>query len=172
MAGTFICPDCGRETEKGKFKNRKICPECAHKRKVERQRIAGEERRKQEKEIMAFRHWDSEVKKERQERTAEQLARDAEIDARSAKQIKLQCRFCKYRLRSGQNGKYTVGCDYISWKEHSTDKGNGVGDCRSFEPDTKETKAERTARRKRAIRISEANNAKNTGEKMREVNQL
>lgn len=102
-----------------------------------------------------------------------QKAHDAEIDARSQKQIKLQCQFCKYQLKQLSNSRLRcIGCDYISWKGHSRDKGNGVGDCRSFEPMNKETKADRTARSKRALSISEANNAKNTGEKMRDVNQL
>ena len=75
---------------------------------------------------------------------------DAEIDARSREYIRLQCRFCKYRLLSLTNGSRIVtGCDYISWEGHSTDKGNGPGDCRSFKPLKAATKEETRARRLR-----------------------
>lgn len=173
MAGTFICPDCGKEIDRGKGNNRQLCPDCKRQRRLERGRIATLMRLAEEKENSAIVKASKQTEKRDQTALKEQMAHDAEIDARSRKQIKLQCQFCKYQLRQGTSCKNRcIGCDYISWKGHSHDKGNGVGDCRSFEPLTKETKAERTARRKRAISISEADKAQNTGEKMREVNQL
>lgn len=172
MIKTFICPDCGKETQKTSS-NKMFCRECAKKRAKERCKAASYQRLQEEKESNAIKAAAKQVEKYANAAHEEQKARDAEIDARSRNQIKLQCRFCKYQLRQGSNCQNRcIGCDYISWKGHSTEKGNGVGDCRSFEPLTKETKAERTARRKRAITISEADKAQYTGEKMREVNQL
>lgn len=170
---TFICTHCGKETENTKGNRRKVCPDCAKERTREYNRNASKIRLLQEKESNAIKKAGKQTEKRDQAALEAKKAHDAEIDARSRKQIQLQCRKCKYQLKVGcANQKRCIGCDYISWKGHSTDKGNGVGDCRSFEPLTKETKAERIARRERAISISEANNAKNTGEKMREVNQL
>lgn len=169
---TFICTHCGKETENTKGNRRKVCPDCAKERTREYNRNASKIRLLQEKESNAIKNAGKQTEK-RETALEAKKAHDAEIDARSRKQIQLQCQFCKYQLKSGSNKKsYCIGCDYISWKGHSTDKGNGPGDCRSFEPLTKQTKAERIARRKRAISISEADKAQNTGEKMREVNQL
>ena len=82
---------------------------------------------------------------------------DAEIDARSRKQIKLQCKFCKYRLYDPAND-ITQGCDHVTKTGKLRDRGTGkVGECASFEPRTKETKAERIARARNSIRRSEAN---------------
>jgi hypothetical protein len=157
------------EVHQVKTRNKKFCPDCLKKRIKERSKAASYQRLQEEKESNAIKAAAKLVEKYENAAYEAQKAHDAEIDARSRKQIQLQCRKCKYRL---QCGNYTVGCDFISWKGHSTDKGNGPGDCRSSEPLTKETKAERTARRKRAITISEADKAQYTGEKMREVNQL
>jgi hypothetical protein len=168
----FICPDCGRETVKTGT-SQKYCKTCSKRRQREQSNKASYLRLQQEKENNAIKKAGKQIEKRNHAALEEQKAHDAEIDARSKKQIQLQCRFCKYQLRQGTSCQNRcIGCDYISWKGHSTDKGNGVGDCRSFEPLTKETKAERTARRKRAISISEADKAQNTGEKMRDVNQL
>ena len=172
MAGTFICPDCGRETVKTGT-SQKYCKTCSKRRQREQTNKASYLRLAEEKENSAIVKASKQTEKRDQTALKEQMAHDAEIDARSRKQIKLQCQFCKYQLRHHSNCQdRCIGCDYISWKGHSHDKGNGVGDCRSFEPLTEETQEERTARRKRAISISEADKAQNTGEKMREVNQL
>ena len=169
MAGTIICPDCGRVAEYGKRK-RERCPDCQRKRN---NRQNSESFKKLFKENSEFRLAMKQDKKEADEFGRERAKRDAEIDARSREYIKKQCRVCKYQLRQGaKNQKRCIGCDYIAWKGHSADKGNGPGDCRSFEPETKETHAERKARRDNAFRVIEANNAQNTGEKMRDVNQL
>lgn len=169
MANTFICPMCGKETQQAVTGNKQFCTECSRRRNAENTKRWFQEQR----EKNGGKYPVNSPKPKTVEQTDAQKAHDEEIDKRSRKQIKLQCQFCKYQLKSGSNNESEcIGCDYISWKGHSTDKGNGPGDCRSFEPLTKKTKAERIARRKRAITISEANNAKNTGEKMREVNQL
>ena len=170
MLKNFICPDCGKETQKTSS-NKMFCRECAKKRAKERCKAASYQRLQEEKESNAIKAAAKQVEKYANAAHEEQKARDAEIDDRSRKQIQLQCRKCKYRMIRSKDG-VVLGCDYISWKGHSTDKGNGPGDCRSFEPLTKQTKAERIARRERAISISESDKAQNTGEKMREVNQL
>lgn len=82
---------------------------------------------------------------------------DAEIDARSRKQIKRQCQFCKYRWQDLSND-ITLGCDHVARTGKLRNKGSGkVGECGSFEPRAKETKAERIARARKMICISEAN---------------
>lgn len=83
--------------------------------------------------------------------------RDAEIDARSRKQIKLQCQFCKYRWQDLAND-ITLGCDHVARTGKLRNRGSDKpGECASFEPRVKETKAERVARARKNIRISEAN---------------
>ena len=87
----------------------------------------------------------------------ERNKRDAEIDARTCEQIKLQCQFCKYRWQDLAND-ITKGCDYVSHTGKLRNRGSGkVGECGSFEPRAKETKAERIARVRKNIYISEAN---------------
>lgn len=81
---------------------------------------------------------------------------DARIDAENQKQIHLQCRFCKYRMHD-TSGRQTLGCDYVSYEGKLRDRGNGVGDCRSFVPRASETKAERIARARMALCRSESN---------------
>lgn len=168
MAGTFICPDCGQVAEYDK-KKRERCPECAKKRGQKRKNAEDAEIFRQHRAVKAILR---QSKEEAAKIARERAKRDAEIDARSHAYIKKQCRFCKYRLRGGLNGKHTLGCDYISWKGHRSDKGSGPGDCRSFEMETELSKEERINRRRRAITISEADHAKNTGEQLRDVNQL
>ena len=172
MLKIFICPDCGKQTVKNST-NQKYCPICSKRKQREASNKASYLRLQQEKESNAIKRAGKQIEKRNQAALDEQKAHDAEIDARSRKQIQLQCRKCKYQLRVGcANQMHCIGCDYISWKGHSTDKGNGPGDCRSFEPMEKETAAELRKRRQKALTISEADHAQNTGEKMREVNQL
>lgn len=81
---------------------------------------------------------------------------DAEIDARSREQIKLQCQFCKYRMQDLAND-ITLGCDHVAKTGKLRNRGSGKpGECGSFEPRVKETKAERIARARKMICISEA----------------
>ena len=169
MANTFICPMCGKETQQAVTGNKQFCTECSRRRNAENTKRWFQEQREKNggKYPRQF------PKPKTVEPTDAQKAHDEEIDKRSREQIKLQCRKCKYQLREGSNNQMRcIGCDYISWKGHSTDKGNGPGDCRSFEPMEKETAAELRKRRQKALTISEADHAQNTGEKMREVNQL
>ena len=165
---TFICPECGKVAQQSTSRNRQYCPECAEKRRLERGRISSRERLELEKESNAIKAAAKQT--EKREFLEEHRKADAELDAKSAKQRK-QCVKCKYQLRQGSNNvMYCIGCDYISWEKHSRDKGDGPGKCGSFVPLTKETRVERIARRRRSLLEGEANNAHNTGEKMREVN--
>lgn len=169
MANTFICPMCGKEVQQAITGNKQFCSACSRRRNAENTKRWFQEQR----EKNGGKYPVKPPKPKTVEPTDVQKAHDAEIDARSRKQIQLQCRKCKYQLRAGSNDQMRcIGCDYISWKGHSTDKGNGPGDCRSFEPLVKETAAELRKRRQKALTISEADHAQNTGEKMREVNQL
>ena len=58
---------------------------------------------------------------------------DAEIDANGKLEIKLLCHKCKYRLLD-VSWRVVEGCNYASVTGHLRDRGNGPGDCRSFEP--------------------------------------
>lgn len=65
----------------------------------------------------------------------EQQLIDSVLDARSKAQLK-QCKSCAYSCYIGGN----LFCDYISFMGHSTDKGSGPGDCRSFKEKGNEVK--------------------------------
>jgi DNA-directed RNA polymerase subunit RPC12/RpoP len=168
---TFICHDCGKKVEDTNSK-RKVCPDCLRKRIRERNLKSSYARLEQEKESNALKAAAKQVEKYTNAAYEAQKAHDAEIDARSREQIRLQCRFCKYRLQDLSN-KVTRGCDYVSHTGKLRNRGTGkVGECGSFVPFESETKEERTKRRRRALTISEADKAQYTGEKMRDVNQL
>ena len=64
---------------------------------------------------------------------AKRRKRDAEIDANGKLEIKLLCHKCKYRLLD-VSYRIVEGCNYASVTGHLRDRGNGPGDCRSFEP--------------------------------------
>lgn len=72
----------------------------------------------------------------------EQEIIDTVLDTKSKEQLK-QCRNCVYCGFIGGNRF----CDFISYEGHSTDKGNGPGDCRSF----KEKSAGKTATKKAPV---------------------
>jgi predicted RNA-binding Zn-ribbon protein involved in translation (DUF1610 family) len=170
--GFINCLRCGLEIEQNIRGSRKYCPSCAEIVRLERQqevhRRQNKERLEREKESSAIKKLASQT--EKSPFLEAQRKADAELDARSAKQRK-QCEKCKYQLRQVTNNKpYCSGCDYISWKKHSRDKGNGPGDCRSFAPLDKAAKEERKERQRKALRESEANSAHLRGEKLREVN--
>lgn len=64
---------------------------------------------------------------------AKRRKRDAEIDANGKLEIKLLCHKCRYRLRD-VSWRVVEGCNYASVTGRLRDRGNGPGDCRSFEP--------------------------------------
>lgn len=64
---------------------------------------------------------------------AKRRKRDAEIDANGKLEINLLCHKCKYRLHD-VSYRIVEGCNYASVTGHLRDRGNGPGDCRSFEP--------------------------------------
>lgn len=64
---------------------------------------------------------------------AKRRKRDAEIDANAKLEINLLCHKCRYRLLD-VSYRIVEGCNYASVTGHLRDRGNGPGDCRSFEP--------------------------------------
>ena len=64
---------------------------------------------------------------------ARRRKRDAEIDANGKLEREALCYKCRYRLL---DVSYQVikGCNYASVTGRLRDRGNGPGDCRSFEP--------------------------------------
>ena len=63
---------------------------------------------------------------------AKRRKRDAEIDANGKLEINLLCHKCRYRLLD-VSYRIVEGCNYASVTGHLRDRGNGPGDCRSFE---------------------------------------
>ncbi len=168
MENMITCLRCGLKIKQNIRNSRKYCPECAEIMRMKRGRQYSQERLALEKESNAIKAAAKQT--EKSPFLEEHRKADVELDARSAKQRE-QCRKCKYQLQQGSNNKmYCIGCDYISWKKHSRDKGEGPGKCGSFEPLDKAARAERIERRRKALLEVEADNAQNTGEKMREVN--
>lgn len=159
MANTFICPGCGKETQQAITGNKRLCTDCSRRKNAENTK-----RWYQEQKAKNGDKWPVKPPKPKTvELTDEQKAHDAEIDARSRKQIQLQCRFCKYRAHDAANN-ITNGCDHVSHTGKLRNRGTGKpGECGSFVPLETETKADRMARRRRALRISEADKAQNTG---------
>lgn len=144
---TFTCPDCGQITEQNGNGNRKRCPACAYKRRreLEKLRRTGDsyvyKGRPKTKEEPAAKVPDP---------TAAQRKLDAELDARSAEYIKLQCCVCEYALRYHPKGP-VLGCDFVSWRGRCTRKGSGPGDCQDFAPMGTLTQEERLAHRRDGI---------------------
>lgn len=168
MENMITCLRCGLKIKQNIRNSRKYCPECAEIMRMKRGRQYSQERLELEKESNAIKAAAKQT--EKSPFLEEHRKADAELDARSAKQ-RQQCRKCKYQLRQGSNNQmHCIGCDYISWEGHSRDKGEGPGKCGSFVPLNKAAEAERKARQRKGLAEGEANNAHNTGEKMREVN--
>lgn len=64
---------------------------------------------------------------------ARRRKRDAEIDANGKLERETLCYKCRYRLLD-VTYRVVEGCNYASVTGHLRDRGNGPGDCRSFEP--------------------------------------
>lgn len=152
MIKPFFCPDCEKTLDLPYVPNRKRCPDCAH----AHAKIHDEETRKKNREIYRERKQAKreQAAKEKAKEMTPQQKRDAELDAKTALQLK-QCRKCEY-CRKEFGLEY---CDFISWHGHSTDKGNSPGDCRSFLKRGTKGREERMARRKMALARSEADHA-------------
>ena len=75
---------------------------------------------------------------------AKRRKRDAEIDANGKLEIKLLCHKCKYRLLD-VTYRIVEGCRYAAETGRLRDRGNGPGDCRSFEPIDSSEKKRRTS---------------------------
>ena len=157
----FTCPTCGQTLELPFAANRKRCPRCSYKHGKELAREQDRERKEQYKKDARAREKQAKEaarKAAAAKAAAQAAAHDAEIDAGSKKEIRLLCHRCVYRMYD-PNKEKTIGCNYLLWKGHSRDKGNGPGDCRSFVPLTSKTKQERAEHIRRAMALSEADRA-------------
>ena len=142
---TFICPDCGLTMQVDKNARRKRCPDCAEAAKAKQRQESNQRNRK------------SMAEKKRAMNTAaakEQRKRDAELDARSAQQIELQCCRCEYAYRAHPAAPAQF-CDFVSWRGRLRNRGDGPGDCRDFVPVGTLTREERLARRRDGIAMAE-----------------
>ena len=150
---TFTCPDCGQITEQNGSGNRKRCAACAYKRRRELEKL----RRTGDSYVYKGK---PKVKAENQPQekapdpVALQRKRDAELDARSAQQIELQCCRCEYAYRAHPAAPAQF-CDFVSWRGRLRNRGDGPGDCRDFAPVGTLTREERLARRRDGIAMAE-----------------
>lgn len=153
MIKPFTCPVCGITQDLTYVGNRKKCPDCAR----EWAKIRTAKTHADKKDIYQERKKAKEQQKkvEKEVTLTPQQKLDAEQNARMALQMK-QCRKCAYHCK-----EYGLEyCDFISWHGHSTEKGNGPGDCRSFRPKGTIKPSDRIARRKIALARSEADHAR------------
>lgn len=169
----FVCPKCGYVIKNDLANNRQLCPTCARERKRERDNarniLVAQEEYKGVRLDKPSKLKQVENEQEREERRLIEEAKkeaDEKLDARTRAQMK-QCRKCEYHARAA--GGYEF-CDHVTKTGKLRDRGQGVGKCGSFAPMKKETKEERITRSREALLAIEANNAQNTGEKMRKVN--
>lgn len=153
MIKPFTCPVCGVTQNLTYVGNRKKCPDCAR----EWAKIRTAKLHEEKGEIYNARKKAKEQQKkaEKEATMTPQQKLDAEQNARIALKMK-QCRKCEYYCK-----EYGLEyCDFISWHGHSTEKGNGPGDCRSFRRKGTITPEERMARRQIALSTSEADHAR------------
>ena len=151
----FYCPDCDRYLELPVAVGRKRCPACSNKHnhdminKTNRERYAA----MTEEEKAAFLKYKQEKKaaSNKPMKTQEELEAEQRYNTQRKQCVKClywasDCanveKFCHYYLR------YGVG--------HRRDKGNGPGDCRSFEHRRKRTKEERLAHGRARLVAAEA----------------
>ena len=150
--GSFTCLICGQTFEMPHAHNRKYCPECAKIAKRESMRKTNHEARQQAKANASMAAFPT---------VNERRKLDAKMDARSAKYIELQCRFCAYRLYNGSTN-VTYGCDHLIKTGRRADKGNGPGDCRSFKHKDEVSRNSRIDYRKKNLALLEADFAPRT----------
>ena len=149
MIKPFTCPVCNLTFELTYVPNRQRCPDCAR----EWAKIRTAKLHAEKGEIYKARNKAKEQQKKEATMTPQQKM-DAEQNAKIALKMK-QCRKCEYYCK-----EYGLEyCDFISWTGHSTDKGNGPGDCRSFRRKGTITQEERKARRQIALAQSEADHS-------------
>ena len=151
----FYCPDCDRYLELPVAVGRKRCPACSNKHNHEKIKKNSRERYASmtEEEKAAFLKAKQEKKADVSQptKTPEELEEELRYNTQRKQCVKCrhwtndganQERFCHYYLR------YGVG--------HRRDKGNGPGDCRSFDPRRKRTYAEQRAYAKAQLLKAEA----------------
>ena len=135
----FTCPDCGRILQLAKAKYRKRCPECsaAHQKAVY---LANLETYKENAKVKAT------LKQQEKKPTVRRKEADTVYQLQSK-----QCRKCQYRCKDGG----LEFCDYFTFTGMLRDRGEGPGKCGSFLPKGNEDKANRIARARLALFMSE-----------------
>lgn len=168
----FVCPDCGAVIRDDASTNRKRCPRCAYewqKRKALENAKKQRERMREENKIKKKAGRKPKEKPQPSPAAQKQKEADARQNARIREQRR-QCNSCRWRMYDAASRR-TVGCDFLLKNGHMRDRGEGPGKCGSFEPfKQKESKAERVKRACKNLSDMEANNAWNTGGRLRKEN--
>lgn len=150
----FYCPDCDRYLELPVSFGRKRCPKCSNKHshdvlnKTNRERYAAMS--EEEKAALLKYKRDKKATSIRPAKTQE----DLEFERRYNIQRK-QCEKCLHWTNDGANVEKFCHYYLRHGVGHRRDKGNGPGDCRSFEPRRKRTKQERLAHGKERLALTE-----------------
>lgn len=157
----LFCMECSKERNRAQIRARVAAEQAANKA-VARKTLTKAEREQRDRERLKRKQYEEALKKE-----------DEKLDAKTREQMK-QCRKCDYYGRDG----ILEYCDYTSHTGRllTVEDGKPVrykpGHCGQFKSRKPRTKADRLARSRKSLFEVEANNAQNTGEKMREVNTL
>lgn len=167
-----MCPDCGAVIQDDASTNRKRCPRCTYewqKRKALENAKKQRERMREENKIKKKAGRKPKEKPQPSPAVQKQKEADAEQNARIREQRK-QCQSCRWRMYDAASRR-TVGCDFLLKNGHMRDRGEGPGKCGSFAPlGKKDGKQERVKLARRLLSESEANNASNTGGRLRKEN--
>ena len=137
----FLCPRCGRTLLLKFDKRRKLCKECAIQKNKEDTRAWYAAALKEKAEYKQMAKADAPKPKEDEETRRYKLQRK-------------QCIGCHYYANDG--GDKSRYCHYCLRTKRLRDKGNGPGDCRSFEPRRKRTKEEKDAHARAQLVQTEA----------------
>lgn len=137
----FLCPRCGRTFLLKHDKRRKLCKECSILKNKEdtRARVAAALNEKAKYKQMA---------------KPEPPKPKVDEETRLYKLQHKQCVGCHYYSNDG--GDKSKFCHYCLRTKRLRDKGNGPGDCRSFEPKRKRTQEEKMAHAREHLIQTEA----------------
>ena len=145
----FTCTRCGLNFMLTNVSRRKYCPDCAKIVAREQAKISNQGKKQREKE-------QRKATALYKAKAATLYPRDAEIDARSRKQME-QCDGCEFQ-GVGSGCKY---CDYRSWFNIGPQRGKNPGECMSFVPKGTMSRHEKLSRVRRQMIFSEADHSFN-----------
>lgn len=137
----FLCPRCGRTFLLKFDKRRKLCKECS----VQKNREDSQAR---------YAALMKEKAKYKQMEKADAPKPKLDEQAQRYKLQHKQCVGCHYYSNDG--GDKSKFCHYCLRTKRLRDKGNGPGDCRSFEPKRKRTQEEKMAHAREHLIETEA----------------